>query len=775
MAKKTKRKTFKTLKSAAKVLKGKAAKKKTKPPAKAPGKSAAGKAAAIEASRVPTKFNKARALRHIKEIKIGPRHRQDMGDIIGLARSIDARGELLEPIVITADNRLIDGQRRMTAWPFCEISKHGALPIPVHIVQIDSIVAGEYDANTQRKEFTPSEAVAIKRALEPVEQQKAAERKKAGKTADKGKGRAADKVSAITGRDRKTLAKAEEVVVAAEQDPDRFGKLKDDMDRTGRVTGPHNRLKIMRATDEIRNAPPPLPMQGPYNTIVIDFPWPNEPDMTQAELDAQGRSLRPYPAMAIQEGCKFMAETVVPLMADDCTVYFWATNYHLINGHADKLLHALGLDERSTMETWGKDKMGRGQVRRDQTEQCIIAMKGKPVVNLTNETTLFNAPRRENSRKPLLFYKRVEATSPAPRYAEFFSTGGHGDRWDCYGDQAQRFAAGDPEMVAPGPVGDFTDEEVRAVLESGHTEPFVTIRERQFALCRHLVAQKLIRCKVNEKADMQEVELTKAGENRLWELRAPDYRVTPAGELTVIDLVKPGDVVLTSYGTGPYRVLEITADEVLDADPEYDDPPSALYPRFDLSVCEMEAKPDKKGLYPRGSVSGINGVVAVGGRLLDLHQRSRSEVFVKRAPVIVEPLPAAAAAPIADTAKLPRATKAQVKARVKSGIYPPGHVISRTIDHDAGDSVGTCECGFVARVPRDGKTPKQNLARAAEMDAIEEAHWLAVEAVPAAGAAARQLDLVEAIEAAPDEAPAPIAAPASEDDALDIPPFLRRA
>jgi hypothetical protein len=79
-----------------------------------------------------------------------------------------------------------------------------------------------------RKNFTMTEAVAVKRALEPIERAEAKKRQLAG--LKKGKARpvagnsrngkraptAADKVSKVVGKDRKTLAKAEAIVAAAE-------------------------------------------------------------------------------------------------------------------------------------------------------------------------------------------------------------------------------------------------------------------------------------------------------------------------------------------------------------------------------------------------------------------------------------------------------------------------------------------------------------------------------------------------------------------------------
>jgi hypothetical protein len=88
-------------------------------------------------------------------------------------------------------------------------------------------------------------------------------------------GRALDKVAAVVGVHRTTIAKAEAIVDAAEAEPDRFRKLLADMDRTGRVNGVFRRLKVIRQADAIRAEPPPLPGNGPYRVIVADPPWPH--------------------------------------------------------------------------------------------------------------------------------------------------------------------------------------------------------------------------------------------------------------------------------------------------------------------------------------------------------------------------------------------------------------------------------------------------------------------------------------------------------------------
>jgi hypothetical protein len=93
------------------------------------------------------------------------------------------------------------------------------------------------------------------------------------------------------------------------------------------------------------------------------------------------------------------------------------------------------------------------------------------------------------------------------------------------------------------------------------------------------------------------------------------YRQTPVGQPEVDALVKPGDVVRTSYGSGPYQVKEVK--------------------RFDCSASDLH---DLEGMHwytltmksmdGRGAACWINELVAVDGRLLKLFANNEDEVFV---------------------------------------------------------------------------------------------------------------------------------------------------
>jgi hypothetical protein len=97
----------------------------------------------------------------VADIKVGLRHRKEMGDLQALAESIQADG-LLQPIGVTEKLELVFGERRLRAQK--DVLKKTT--ILARIVDVRSIVAGEYAENEVRKDFTPSERVAIAKAVE---------------------------------------------------------------------------------------------------------------------------------------------------------------------------------------------------------------------------------------------------------------------------------------------------------------------------------------------------------------------------------------------------------------------------------------------------------------------------------------------------------------------------------------------------------------------------------------------------------------------------------
>ncbi len=177
----------------------------------------------------------------IAEIDIKDRHRKDLGDLQVLADSI-AKVGLLHPPVVSTDGKLIAGARRIRAAQLL-----GWTDIPVRRIPLADIVRGEYAENAVRKDFTPSEAVAIAKAIKPLEQQAAKERQIAahaspGKLPEQAKGDVRDRLAASVGLSGRTLEKAEAVVKSGRKD------LVEEMDRTGKVDPVFRKLQQPRVS-----------------------------------------------------------------------------------------------------------------------------------------------------------------------------------------------------------------------------------------------------------------------------------------------------------------------------------------------------------------------------------------------------------------------------------------------------------------------------------------------------------------------------------------------
>jgi N6-adenosine-specific RNA methylase IME4 len=227
------------------------------------------------------------------------------------------------------------------------------------------------------------------------------------------------------------------VVKAAEQEPEKYGKLLADMDRRRAVSGIYRRLKIAKQAEQIRAEPPPLPNRGPYRIIVADPPWLYD----EYDEDSSQRGIGPYPRMTVDEIC---ALKVQGLAHNDCVLWLWTTNAHMPDAY--DVLAAWGFKAK-TILTWAKDRMGTGKWLRGKTEHCLLAVRGNPNVTLTNQTTLLHAPVRGHSEKPAEFYDLVEALCPAPRYA-YLSARYNRDRWDCHGDEVPATGNDDPDREA---------------------------------------------------------------------------------------------------------------------------------------------------------------------------------------------------------------------------------------------------------------------------------------------------------------------------------------
>jgi N6-adenosine-specific RNA methylase IME4/ParB-like chromosome segregation protein Spo0J len=382
-------------------------------------------------------------------------------DLMALKADIEKRGAVIVPIVIDEHRNVIDGANRLRIAAGLGIRD---VPVEVRIglSDTDREQLAE-DLNLHRRHLSRDQVRDIvgrrlRRSPEKSNRQIAAElgvddktvgtvRRNLESTAEipqlektlgtDGKSRPTTRPAVVRGvslaRAARVADMAAEVAQAAQADPQRHGKLMDALGRTGQVSGVHRNLMVSRRAEVIAAEPPPLPT-GPFRVIVADPPWAYD---ARSE-DPSHRAANPYPQMSLEAIC---AMPVASLAHDDAILWLWTTNSHMRDAFA--VLDAWGFRHK-TILTWAKDRMGTGDWLRGQTEHCLFAVRGRPVVTLTNQTTLLRGPLREHSRKPDEFHALVESLCPAPEGGrlELFARQAR-PGWVVAGAEVGRFPAGE--------------------------------------------------------------------------------------------------------------------------------------------------------------------------------------------------------------------------------------------------------------------------------------------------------------------------------------------
>lgn len=240
----------------------------------------------------------------IASIVIGDRARKDMGDLPSLAASMQKHG-LLHPVVVKADGTLVAGHRRLEAARLI-----GWQEVAVTVVNVDDLLVAERDENTERKDFTPTEAVAIGRLIENEHRAKIETQEKIrnainqkAKLLELGQepaGAARKKAAAAVDMGESSYFRAKAVVAAAETDPAKFGDLPEKMDTSGNVSGTYREMERRKAG----HAPDPE-FTGDRPKRVgtrIDKTTPYEPKTTRQRQLAQGQKQRMVDCLSTMRG-----------------------------------------------------------------------------------------------------------------------------------------------------------------------------------------------------------------------------------------------------------------------------------------------------------------------------------------------------------------------------------------------------------------------------------------------------------------------------------------
>jgi N6-adenosine-specific RNA methylase IME4 len=343
---------------------------------------------------------------NIDAILVGPRFRKNLGNLDDLAASIDEIG-LLHPVVITSDMQLIAGQRRLEA---CRTL--GWTEIPVTVIAINEIVRGEYAENAIRKDFLPSEIDAIRRAMEPAEKEAAVER-----MSDGGKGwklstpseKTRDKIGEFAGVSGRTVEKIARVVEAAEAEPDKYGYLVEEMDRTGKIDGPYQKVRRDERHAEIRqNVKTKTDIVGPFPLIYADPPWTFE----TYSWKGQGKGpAQHYPTLTDDEIMRFCIDGrhISEIAHRDAALFMWCTSSNLLR--ALPVLEAWGFTYK-TQAVWDKQRPANGQIFLNQHEILLYGSRGSIPAPANIRSSVFSYPRGHHSEKPKEIRQALEEMYP---------------------------------------------------------------------------------------------------------------------------------------------------------------------------------------------------------------------------------------------------------------------------------------------------------------------------------------------------------------------------
>lgn len=178
---------------------------------------------------------------------------------------------------------------------------------------------------------------------------------------------------------------------------------------------------------------PRLP-PGPYQLIMSDPPWQYRDACNAGKRGAQHK----YPVMTLRQICRLDVEAIA---APDCVLAMWwvppmpTEALKVIDAWGFRLVNMKGFTWVKRHAVTGKRSFGMGHWTRANSEDCLIAVRGRPKRASGSVSQLVEAPLRGHSQKPDEVRDALVALcGDVPRLEMFARTRTPG--WDVWGNQA---------------------------------------------------------------------------------------------------------------------------------------------------------------------------------------------------------------------------------------------------------------------------------------------------------------------------------------------------
>ena len=182
-----------------------------------------------------------------------------------------------------------------------------------------------------------------------------------------------------------------------------------------------------------------------YGVILLDAPTRFETYSGATSVTARGTMVKPatvHYSTITREDIAALPEG--DLAADDCVLFLWCC-WPTIK-QSFELIERWGFTYKSCAFSWMKadpaapftvPRMGMGYWTRANTENCLLATRGRPKRRDAGIRQGIIELPREHSRKPDCVYDGIERLVAGP-YVELFARQTR-PGWSCWGDQVTKF------------------------------------------------------------------------------------------------------------------------------------------------------------------------------------------------------------------------------------------------------------------------------------------------------------------------------------------------
>lgn len=410
--------------------------------------------------------------------------------VVALVESIGEVG-LLAPVLVDEHLRLISGRHRFVAHQVL-----GLAEIDVKVSDLDELglKLARIDENLVRQTLTALERAEALEERQRVYEAMHPQAKHGGAPGKKGGGKS--KAATVAGFAKDTAEKTgtsersvQRYVEAAKKlapdvkakiagtpvaesitELEKLAKLAPEMQQqvaalvsmNPEKTTVKGAVKGLRKEAALKNVLEYTPPVGSYSVIVTDVSWEYDDQLDGSDAARGGVEY------ATQKMDEILAMKIPA--APDCALWFWVTNAFLIDGSAARVLEAWGFKPVALL-TWrkvdkdGAPRLGSGHWLRNNTEHAVLAIKGKPFVDGSNQLSCFDAPRGQHSEKPEEFFRIAEKVTPCGEGARLeLNAIKERKGWVTSGSEQQAAAREKRGPIDPGPVED-------AELEQPATTP----------------------------------------------------------------------------------------------------------------------------------------------------------------------------------------------------------------------------------------------------------------------------------------------------------------